>query len=196
MRHFSRRVTMLAVPAVLALGAGSALAATSDGADLAAAGPAAQSGIFLKLDGIPGESTDSQHPGEIDVTSFDVGVKNTGGGAAGGGGGAGKATFSPVTFTKLYDKSSPLLLKATASGQHIRSAEFTFRRPGPNGSGFLVEKLEDVTVTDYEQGGDTGTDPLLEHVSLSYAKISVAYTPVAGPPLVTAGWDLLANVSV
>ena len=32
-------------------------------------------------------------------------------------------------------------------------------------------QLHDVTVGEYEQGGDTGVPPLLEHVALDFAKV-------------------------
>jgi type VI secretion system secreted protein Hcp len=180
-RGFGRRVTTATIPLLLAVGGGSAVAAV----------PAQPSASFLKIDGVQGESADAQHPGEIDVKTFHIKATNTPG-VAGGGGGAGKVAFGAAEFTKTYDKSSPQLLQKVATGQHIRTVSFTFRRPGTEN--FLVYKLDDVVVSSYEQGGDTGVSPLLEHVGLTFSKIAVAYTPVAGPPLVTAGWDLKLNV--
>ena len=52
---------------------------------------------FLKIDGIPGESTDVNHKDEIDVLSWSWGVTQTGG-SGGGGGGAGKAAFQDFHF--------------------------------------------------------------------------------------------------
>ena len=202
-RAFVRRVTMAAVPVALAVGAGSALAAAgaTDGvasrpepiaqpAELSAAGnqPGAAVPVFLKLDGIPGESGDALHPGEIDVKSFGLGAKNSSVGGA-----PGKVTFSSVTFTKTYDKSSPLLLQRVATGARIPQATFSFRRSGKQGEGFLVYRFQDVTVSAYEQGGDTSVSPLLERVALDFSKVQVSYLPIAGPPLVTAGWDLKLN---
>jgi len=171
-RGFGRRVTTATIPLLLAAGGGSAIAAV----------PAQPTASFLKIDGVQGESGDAQHPGEIDVKSFHLKATNTPGG---------KVAFGAAELTKSYDKSSPQLLQKVASGVHIRTASFTFRRPGTES--FLVYKLDDVVVTSYEQGGDAGVSPLLEHVGLTFAKIAVAYTPVAGPPLVTAGWDLKLN---
>jgi type VI secretion system secreted protein Hcp len=151
-------------------------------------GQAATTPVFLKLDGIPGESTDPSHPGEIDVKSFAFGAKNSS-----VLGGPGKVTFSSISFTKAYDKSSPLLLQRVATGQRIAQATFSFRRSGRNGDGFLVYKFQDLGVNEYQQGGDTGVSPLLEHVVLDFAKVQVSYLPVAGPPLVTAGWDVRLN---
>ncbi len=184
-RGFGRRLTLAVVPAVLAIGGGTAIAQSDVSPRSAAA--ATTTPIFLKLDGVAGESTNPQHPGEIDVQGFDFAVSNTTD-AAGGGAGTGKAVFAPIKFTKTVDKSSPLLMLRTATGQHMATATFSFKRPGADG--FLTYKLTDVTVTSYEQGGDS---PLTEHVELTYSKIVVSYLPVAGPPLVTAGWDTKLN---
>ena len=40
--------------------------------------------MFLKLDGIAGESKDAKHKGEIDLVSFSWGETNTGGAARAG----------------------------------------------------------------------------------------------------------------
>ena len=45
--------------------------------------------MFLKLDGIKGESKDAKHKDEIHIESFSWGMNQTGAHAAGGGGGAG-----------------------------------------------------------------------------------------------------------
>ena len=182
-RGFGRRVTTATIPLLLAVGGGNAVAAV----------PAQPTASFVKIDGVAGESTDARHPGESDIQTFHLKATNDGGGTAGGGGGAGKVAFGAAEFTKSYDKASPQLLQKVASGQHIRTVSFSFRRGGGAGDGFLVYKLDDVAVSSYEQGGDTGVSPLLEHVGLTFSKITASYTPVAGPPLVTAGWDVKLN---
>ncbi|HEY6888320.1 MAG TPA: type VI secretion system tube protein Hcp, partial [Solirubrobacter sp.] len=143
---------------------------------------------FLKFDGVAGESTDPAHPQEIDVKAFSFGGKNTPG-AAGGGGGAGKVALDDVKFSKLYDASSPKLLQLLATGQHVASATFSFRRPGPNGAQFLTYKLSDVVVTGYDQGG-VKERPLLEQVALNFSKVDVSYTPAGGGNPITAGVNL------
>jgi type VI secretion system secreted protein Hcp len=119
--------------------------------------------------------------------------KNSGGGDAGGGGGAGKVAFSTVKFAKLYDSASPKLFQRLASGQHIPSVTFSFRRPGADGPDFLTYKPTDVVVAGYEQGG-LKERPLLEQVELSFAKVQISYTPAGGAPI-AAGWDVEANTS-
>ena len=110
------------------------------------------------------------------MKSFAIDGKNTPSGA-GGGGGAGKVAFGNVRFAKLYDASSPKLLLRTATGQHLATVTFTFKEA----SAVTTYKLSDVTVVDYEQGGDKER-PLLEHVELNFAKVEVSYRPAAARP--------------
>jgi type VI secretion system secreted protein Hcp len=152
---------------------------------------------FLKLDGIPGESTDAKHKGEIDVLAFSWGVsgsKSTGPG--GGGGGAGKAVFEDLLVVARTSKASPRLWLACASGQHIKNAVLTCRKPGKTPFEFLKITLTDVLVSSYEIDGSDEELPL-DQVALAFAKVETAYTPQdatgkAQPP-VKAGWDVKAN---
>ena len=105
---------------------------------------------FLKLDGIEGESTDAKHKNEIQVLSFGFGVTRSGGpgsGAGGAGGGAGKAQFHDFFFTANTQKSTPKLLLAAASGQHLKSAILSVRRAGGTKQEFLKWTLSDVLVS-------------------------------------------------
>ena len=104
--------------------------------------------VFLKLDGIEGESRDVRHAKEIDVTSWSLGVTNAGSGHGGGGGGAGRATFTDLSVSKLVDKASPALMLAVANGRHVRSGRLTVTSVGgPRPVEYLVVDLEDVLVT-------------------------------------------------
>jgi type VI secretion system secreted protein Hcp len=165
--------------------------------------------IFLKLDGIDGESTTKGHEKEIEVVSYDQSIDSTV--PAGGGGGAGKATFSGVRIRKLLDTASIPIALACASGLHIQSARFSFRRPSPP-LDFYVVTLEDVVVTHAGQCATTGIQSplafetlakspagaaLLEEVTLHFGKIRWEYRP-QGPkgqalPPITGGWDVKAN---
>lgn len=150
-------------------------------------GPSAD--IFLKLDGISGESTDEDHKGEIDVEAFTFNAKRAGG----------KVRFSPLRVIKVYDASSPKLMQAAASGRHIRSGTLTFRRSGdPNGVEFLTYKLSDLTVTSYQEGGANADDRTLgsleDEVGLSPAKVQVTEKTVdtsgKSGPVVSASFDI------
>src|SRR5262245_60355427 len=75
--------------------------------------------MFLKVDGIDGESTDDKHPKEIIITSFTQSLSNP---SAVPGGSAGRAVFSGLTLSKPLDKSTPLLMQNAAAGITIKSA--------------------------------------------------------------------------
>jgi len=131
---------------------------------------------FLKIDGIPGESTDDKHKGEIVLTSFSMGESNsTTIGSATGGAGSGKVSFHDFNFTAKFSKASPKLMLACATGQHIASAVMTARKRGGRAGGFefLFVKMNTVLVSSFQtQGSDQVPD---DAVSLAFAKVQVDY---------------------
>jgi type VI secretion system secreted protein Hcp len=150
---------------------------------------------FLKLDGVPGESTDASHKGEIDLLAFSWGVSNPGS-AATGTGRAGKPSFSDFNFETLTSKASPLLMLNTASGKVLASAVVTGRKNGAEGGvNFLKIVLTDVLVASYEQSASSEVPT--ESASLSYTKIQYSITTqtASGEPgtTTTATWDLRSN---
>jgi type VI secretion system secreted protein Hcp len=153
--------------------------------------------VFLKLDGIEGESRDARHAKEIEVTSWSLGVTNAGTSHGGGGGGAGRATFTDLSMSKLVDKASPALMLAVASGRHVRSGRLTVTGGGPRPLEYLVVDLEDVLVTACLLADAVDPDRPVENVSLGFAKIHLAYTQQSASGGVGTvsefGWDLLRN---
>jgi type VI secretion system secreted protein Hcp len=158
---------------------------------------AASVDYFLKIDGIDGESTDDKHKNEIEILSYSWGLSQAGAQSAGGGGGAGKATFKEFTFKKTIDKTSPLLMKACASGQHIKEAIMQVRKAGASEDYYEI-RLTDVLCSSLMQNGESGQLPM-EQISFNYEKIEFKYmaqdrdgTTVP----VTAGWDLAKNKGI
>jgi type VI secretion system secreted protein Hcp len=158
--------------------------------------PAAHAGqdIFLKIEGIKGESQDRQHPDEIVVVSFEHGGQQ---GSVGGtsGGGSGKVRLGELVVKKQVDSASAPLFLALASGRHIPKAILTVRRSGKVPVEILKITLTDVMVSSLKHGATTTSDS--EEISLNFAKIELDYKPVKsdGAPgtLIKAGWDLKAN---
>jgi type VI secretion system secreted protein Hcp len=134
------------------------------------------SDIFAKLGDIKGESIDDKHKDEIEVLSWSWGVANAGTAAAGSGRAAGRPSFSGLAFMHRLDKASPLLLKACATGQHLKEATITRRKAGKGQQEFLVIKMNDVIITSVEDSDGGGDDPA-ESVSLAFAKVDVEYRP-------------------
>ncbi|MGH3037697.1 MAG: Hcp family type VI secretion system effector [Gaiellaceae bacterium] len=154
---------------------------------------------FLNLDGIPGDSIDAKHKGEIDVVAFSWGVARPGSSAPGGGGGAGKAIFEDLLVVARTSKASPKLWQACATGQHLKTAVLVCRKAGKAPVEFLKITLTDVTISSYEIEGSDEELPL-DQVALAFAKIETEFVSVdakgtAQPPVRT-GWDLKKNAKV
>src|SRR6266536_3251939 len=129
---------------------------------------------FLKIDGIPGESTDAKHKGEIDVLSWSWGETQPIAGGGGGGGGAGRVEMTELHVSANLSKASPSLLLACASGKHIKNAVLTGRKAGKAQAEFLTFSLSDVLVSSYQTGGATAEAPL-DSISLNFSKIELTY---------------------
>lgn len=153
--------------------------------------------MFLKIDGIKGESKDHKHMDEIHVESYSWGATNMGTHGMGGGGGAGKVNMQDFMVTKLVDASSADLFLSCAGGKHIAKAEFVVRKAGEKPLEYLKIKLSDILISSIQHGGSNGSDLLTEHLSINYAKIEIEYAPQdakgAGAGVSKAGWDVKAN---
>ena len=154
--------------------------------------------IYIKFDGIPGESQDIK--GAIEIHSYSWGLSNSSpGGAAGGD--PGRVQFQDFHFVKSVDSTSPELFLRCASGRHIQKAMFLARKSGENGEkqiDYLKIEFEEVMVSSFSQAG--ADDLPSESISFTYGKIDITYTPQsrdgsAGTPI-TAGWDLIKGKKV
>jgi type VI secretion system secreted protein Hcp len=152
--------------------------------------------IFLKVDGIPGESVDDKHKNEIDVESWSWGLTQTGG----VGRLAGTPSFSDFHFTKRTDRASVPLFFRSASGARISEATLTVSRDGEARFEFLTITFSDLLVSSFQQGSAEGAERPTEQISFNYEKIKVEYIPVkadgtADAP-VSVTWDLKKNEKV
>jgi type VI secretion system secreted protein Hcp len=152
--------------------------------------------MFLKLDGIDGESTDSKHKDEIEILAYGWGVAQQGTSGSGGGGGAGKAAFEDLHVLARLQKSSPKLFIACTTGKHVKQGVLTVRKAGSKKFEFLKITISDVLVSSFEQVApdDEGGGTPLEEIGLSFAKIRVDYTQQsakgAAGTVTSAEWDL------
>jgi type VI secretion system secreted protein Hcp len=131
--------------------------------------------MFMKLEGIKGESKDKSHKDAIDVLAWSWGVSNAGSAHTGGGAGSGKANFQDLSFTKFVDLSSGSLLLACANGKHISKATLVVRKAGENPLEYININLSEVFVTSVHTGGSGGEDRLTENVTLNFGKIDFEY---------------------
>lgn len=152
--------------------------------------------MFLKLDGIKGESQDHAHKGEIHIESYSWGMNQTGTHAMGGGGGAGKVAVHDISITKVVDKASAALMLHCANGKHIPNGLVTVRKAGEKPLEYLKIKLADIIVSGVQIAGH-GSEHITESVSLNFAKFWVEYQEQkadgSGTPGGEMGWDVKAN---
>jgi type VI secretion system secreted protein Hcp len=133
--------------------------------------------IFAKIGDIKGESLDSKHKDEVEVLSWSWGVQQSGSMAHGGGGGEGKASFNDFNFTHRVDKASAVLMKACATGEHIKEATITVRKAGKGQQEFLIIKMSDVLITSVNPSGTGDGAFTAESVAMQMAKVDLEYKP-------------------
>jgi len=153
--------------------------------------------IFAKIGDIKGESLDSKHKDEVEILSWSWGVSQSGSLNQGGGGGAGKATFNDFHFTHRVDKASPTLMRACATGEHIKDATITVRKAGKGQQEFLIIKMNDVIVTSVAVSGSGDTAATVESIALRFGKVDLEYKPQKADGSLDAGvhfkYDIKAN---
>jgi len=155
------------------------LAASAAAAALALPVPAdAAFDMFLKLDGIQGESTQKGHEKEIEVFSFSWGMARTQsistGRAAGG-----RPCVSELNLMKRMDKSTPLLMANVMSGMVIPKGKLTLVKAGGDiPVEFVVIDFTQVLVSSVQESASSGGDDTpMESISLHFTSAKVTYTP-------------------
>jgi|SRR5919201_3017650 type VI secretion system secreted protein Hcp len=142
--------------------------------------------IFAKIGDIKGESLDAKHKDEVEVLSWSWGVSQTGSMAHGSGGGTGKANFTDLLINHYIDKASPVLMKACATGEHIKEATITARKAGKGQQEYLIIKMNDIIITSVQPSG-SGGEAAVESVTLQCSKVDMEYKPQKADGSLDAG---------
>ena len=155
--------------------------------------------MFLKIDGVDGESRDADHKDEIDILAWSWGLSQSGTTHMGGGGGAGKVSVQDISITKWVDKSSPNLLKYCCNGKHFKEALLTVRKAGEKPLEYIKIKLEELIISSVSTGGSGGEDRLTENCTLNFAKVAYEYQPQKDDGskdggAIPMGWNIAENV--
>jgi len=157
---------------------------------------------FLKIDGVPGESTDDKHKDWIELLSYSHGVSQMSSGSASSGGGrsAERCDHQDFSVVKTLDKASPKLALFCCNGTHIKEVKVELCRATGDKQKYMEYKMSDVIISSARPGGSAqGGEALpLEEVSFNYGKIAWTYTETdhkTGKPKgdVATNWDLTAN---
>jgi type VI secretion system secreted protein Hcp len=144
----------------------------------------------IKFDGVDGESTHKDHKGEIAVLSWNWSLAAPA--PARSGAAASKATPTDFRFVHVYDKASPLLARAGASGNVFKQVLLTARKSGEGQKDFLKVTMKEVFVTSVQLMSDA--DSMIEEVTLAPRFISYDYAPMNAKgslgPTVAFSWNL------
>jgi type VI secretion system secreted protein Hcp len=137
----------------------------------------AKTNIYLKLEGIEGESTDENHKGWIELDQFTWGVKNDASFAIGQGGQATQGHVGKIKVDKVCDKSSITLFKNCTTGKHITGGTIScLKLDGEARIEYLNIELKDIMVSSVDWTG-AGTEAVLkESVELEFAEFKKVYT--------------------
>ena len=150
---------------------------------------------FLKIEGVDGESSDRAHAGQIELLAWNFEMSNTPS-VVGGGAGAGKVSVHDLTVTKSLDKATANLMKACATGEHIKEAVLYVRKAGDKPQEYFKVTFKDVLITSVSISGSGGNDRPTESLSLNFASFKVEYIepgPKGKNPATSFEWDLSQN---
>jgi type VI secretion system secreted protein Hcp len=153
--------------------------------------------IFLKLDGVDGESPDTQHAGEIQLDGFRLSATSPRDVETGGASGA--VRMSHFGCTSKVDKATPKLFDKITKNSKIPTAVLTCRKAGKDQFEFLKITLTDVFVAKVQMVRGEGGDDVVPQCEfdLAYGKIEAQYReqtprgPTTGPVVFTH--DLRSN---
>ncbi|MBN1369585.1 MAG: type VI secretion system tube protein Hcp [Dehalococcoidaceae bacterium] len=144
--------------------------ATSTGAPLAA--PAYD--MFIKIEGMDGESTDANHMKWVDVLEYGWGIEEVPGGTSRT---TGSIMHLDLVVTKTLDKTSPGLAIKCSKGENIPSVILAISQAGGGRTQIMRYTLEDVVIKSIHVSGNAADEIRpVEEVSFSYRKITWLYT--------------------
>jgi type VI secretion system secreted protein Hcp len=155
---------------------------------------------FVKIAGVPGEASDEDFKGQIEIVSFAWGVSQPVSAGYGGGDGTSICKISDFSFIHQMDKASPVLFQKCCSGEHIPKITISMRKAGGTQLVYNTYVLSDCIISSVRPGGraQAPEEIPLEEVTISFAECSIDYQPQGadgqadGGP-VHGGWNIKAN---
>ena len=158
--------------------------------------------VFLKIDNLEGECTDTKHVNWIELISFSHGLSQAGGsqrsdrGAAAGE----RVTHQDFTVVHMLDKASPKLALFCCQGKHMPTVTVELCRATGDKTKYMEYKMTDVIVSSVRPSGSAKSDEVIpiEEVGFNYGKIEWTYTETdhkTGKPggAVPTFWSTIEN---
>jgi len=109
--------------------------------------------MFLKIEGVPGESQDQDHRNEIEILSCTGSLPRLGPGVTGTSRSQGTVSMGDITVTKKIDMASPKLNEALCKRTYV--PEIKIEMTGAAGSGqSIIYTLKHVVITSIVKSGN------------------------------------------
>jgi type VI secretion system secreted protein Hcp len=129
--------------------------------------------MFLKVEGVTGESCDADHKGQIDVVSWswgmDAPVTVTSGASSG------MVSVGELHVVKRVDQSSPTLMRFLRTRKAVSTAQLIVRKAGTTPLEYFTIDLTNVRINGLH--AESHDAELIEHLRLGFSKVKVSYTP-------------------
>ena len=155
--------------------------------------------MFMQVDSLKGESTDSEHKDWIELLSYNHSISQPASatGSSAGGGTVGRCQHSDFSITKFVDLASPKLYELCSSGKHLKDVTINLMRASGDARVKYMEiKMEQVVISHVAPAG--GGDFPSESVSFNYGTIKWTYTQQKRADgsqggNTAGGWSLVEN---
>jgi type VI secretion system secreted protein Hcp len=135
------------------------------------------SDMFLMIDKIKGEATDSKHKDEIDIVEFGFGMSQnvivSGQGLA-----ASKANVQFLSITKYLDKATPDMMSFLIAGMHVGKITLSVRKSGGAAKlDFYKIDLTTCVLAGYRTMPQSSDDRCMESWTIAFGAFQVSYIP-------------------
>lgn len=156
--------------------------------------------MFLRIDGIQGESQNDKHKGWVDIESYSWGAVQSTNLALGSGGGVGKVQYKDLTVTANLDKATPAISHFLSSGKHIPKVELSLCKAGGQQMEYYRITLENAMLTHVMHNAFHNSDSPKISYQFQAEQVKQSYweqTTSGGKGAETqSGWNIKQNKAV
>ncbi|MFE8647233.1 Hcp family type VI secretion system effector [Sphingomonas sp. NCPPB 2930] len=153
--------------------------------------------MYIKPDGIDGESKDSKHSGWIDVLAWGFNIDQASSSAFGAGVTTGKANVDQLWFDHYVDKATATLWQKAVEGKSLSKVQLHCARISGDMGTYLDVTLENVIVSQISVQGAASSPRVIERVGLSFTKMKAESKAQDEKGSLVAGgnmtWDIKQN---
>ena len=134
--------------------------------------PVSYADLFLKIDGVEGETLDQDHQKWITIESYDFEYSVVGSEASARS--KGKLEKSPLTITKMLDKSTPALLQKLVGQEQLGDMEISLTLTSGDRTEILHLIFRNAQITSIVSSSKEGDIPM-EDITFTYEGLVMNY---------------------